>query len=493
MDSSPDDSSPTSDIDPYSNSTTTTTITNGRNLTYNIDSTRLAKPYLGGLIGYNATFQSKLIGARILYTANTIQRPLTQDEAQAISEHSARMVALAGDMTMLGILPGIWRAYSTRSTFRFPFNALKFEHPPGASSSTAEAAATTAAAAAAEGGGVGQPGQPEGTPEKELPKGRIFDKNRFLGLRGLNAQYAWHTCRGVSWVLMALFFSGFFAQSYAATVTSVHEAKDPRLEEVERLLSKRLKAQMQERWKRGRQSGSGKVVSSEESQSGNNAHGDVSDGGDDASPTAGDVSGWDEQTSAEMAALSGRGGSGGEYETGMISDAQMSREQANRERAAATTSSIRITRGGDRQGDQASSPTYVDDDDDGFIGGGGQRTENEETSPSTGARRATTPGYSSPASRRRARVDDTRDSTGEENGGGSAWERIRSQSSSSTGDHDPSLSSSGRDGWSTTPSSSSRGTSSRDDGIGSGEGGGEKGSVWARRRERAMNRSSREE
>ncbi len=474
----PPDTSPMSDTDPYSN------VSSSNAYSYDVNTSRLASPYLGRLIGYNTAFRTRILAARLNYTTNAIQRHLTPEEAQALSEHTARMIALAGDITVLGGLSGLWRAYATRSTFRFPFNALKFE------TSTSGAGAAAAAAGEAAGAEAGAHGGSGTTGSGETPKGRVFNPNRFLNLRGLNAQYAWHTCRGASYVLIAMAFSSFFAQSYSAAVTSVHEARDPRLEDVERRLIRNVKTAMEERRRRR----SGGVLP--QGQAGSGAENVYGDGNDDASPSAG--GGWDEQTAAEMAALSGRGRNAGEYESeaGMVSDEQMRREQQYRQRAAvASPSSIRRKGMMERSDQQAGSFN----DDDGFIGGG---TDYNDASPA-----ATTPStsaaYGSSASRRvgsRPRMEsrDDGETGGDGGGGGSAWDRLRQRSSSSSsGGYDQAASSSGRDGWMTT-SPSSASSSSRelppatDDMMGDGGGDeGEKKSAWAQRRQRALN-SSRE-
>ncbi len=156
-----------------------------------------------------------------------LQRPLTQDEIRALTEHSAHALYLLGNLSPFGLGLGFFRAYQTRAKFRFPFYQ---------------------------------------------PKSETFNSSRFLGLEGPSARTMWQLLRFGAYGSFGMFFGILFAANYAASVAAVRESRDPRLEHLQRAIMEKARSKIRRRM----------------GASASDARGDgTEDSSDDASPTSG--------------------------------------------------------------------------------------------------------------------------------------------------------------------------------------------------------------
>lgn len=144
---------------------------------------------------------NKMTTARIHQTQKLVQRPLTQSEVDAIAELGARMLSVASYGSPIGIVAGLYGAYRTASTFRFPLyqpNLDKFH--PGVFPST-------------------------------------------IGLiRGHRAIWAWHASRVLAYTILSGTISNIFMASYAATTATVKAQTDPRLKDVNAAIAQRIRS-----------------------------------------------------------------------------------------------------------------------------------------------------------------------------------------------------------------------------------------------------------
>jgi hypothetical protein len=192
------ESAPSSDADPYSDSQP------GNTIDYHIDTSRLPKPVpvIGRLLGYNDEFLLKFVGARVKVISEVLGRQPSQEEANAVAYYTAKNISIYSYGGPVGFAAGAWRAYGTRSTFRFPFY---------------------------------QPNLEKFRPDR-FPQG--------LGwVKGFNAVALWHAARTSSYVAFGMIFSRLLFISYGATTSAVGELSDPRL----KALTAAIKAQAQKR------------------------------------------------------------------------------------------------------------------------------------------------------------------------------------------------------------------------------------------------------
>jgi hypothetical protein len=237
------DSVPSSDADPYSDSQP------GGSVDYHINTSKLPKPIpiIGRLLGYNDEFLLNFVGARIVVISKILGRHPSQEEANAVAYYTAKNIAINSYGGPVGAAAGMWRAYDTRSTFRFPFY---------------------------------QPNLETFQPDK-FPQG--------LGwVKGFNAMTCWHAARASSYVVFGLIFSRFLFTSYGATTSAIGEVSDPRLKAV----TAAIQAEAQKR--KGSLPGMQGTPAPQERQLPNggrpaDAHYDRGEGSsqDDASPTGG--------------------------------------------------------------------------------------------------------------------------------------------------------------------------------------------------------------
>ncbi|KAL8730532.1 MAG: hypothetical protein Q9166_003985 [cf. Caloplaca sp. 2 TL-2023] len=266
--------------DPYDTNPQTSTDFTG------IDRSQLPKPLplIGPLFGYTDPYLSNLAMQRQHYHIEMIGRRLSQKEREAITFHtykSGRTLSVGMPMAF-GF--GMYRAYSTRENYRFPF--------------------------------FGDLKQPEGWWDGS--------KIRIMGqsvMEGSNARTLMHCLRASAYGSWALFLGRVFLSSYAGTVVAVGELRDPRLKDLLQAVKEKLKTQEGE-------PEAMKVQSKDPTGQGNTSVSDLwkrhrkdIGGVDDASPSA------------------GADGYGGDVERlggtnkGIMSDAQM-RVQETRQQAS---------------------------------------------------------------------------------------------------------------------------------------------------------------
>lgn len=105
---------PSSDLDPYSSSTSTT---------LNVDLSRYPKPLpiLGAFLGYSQERRARLVNRGIAQASQVLKRPPTQEEAEALAYYicSADRTIFFGAAT--GLFFGVYLARRGMPTFRFPF------------------------------------------------------------------------------------------------------------------------------------------------------------------------------------------------------------------------------------------------------------------------------------------------------------------------------------------------------------------------------------
>ena len=178
------DSAPPSDDDPYSSSET---LSAGN---YNIDRSQFPKPMpvIGSLLGYNDQLFAKVLQQKVQNASSHLKRPLGQDEASALAYWTAKQMSIISYGPPVGIAAGFWRAYSTASSFRFPF---------------------------------WQPNLEKLQPDAFPPKVAI--------LRGNRAVFAWHIMRGLAYGAVGNFVAQALFGSYSMSVAAVGELSDPRL------------------------------------------------------------------------------------------------------------------------------------------------------------------------------------------------------------------------------------------------------------------------
>lgn len=272
-----DYSSPTSDSDPYASSPDKVQIA--------IDVSQLPSsvPIFGPLFGWTTQNLINGIDGHVQRTSALLKRPVTADEATAIAYWTARSYAIASWGDPLGLAVGGWRAYQTRSTFRFPLVA------PNAATFNPERVSIFGA---------------------EL-------------VRGVWARTIWHGLRGGAYGIFGSWVGGLLVTSYALTTRAAGEQTDPRLREVQAKLMEVTRevvaaAARGERKREGRAVGqrgdpTGQGQRSAGELWGNHRRGI---GGDDASPTAGNAEGFDYGADSDDGRLARSDG-------GVLSDQQM--------------------------------------------------------------------------------------------------------------------------------------------------------------------------
>lgn len=174
-----DDFSPSSDNDKYDSSPQ-----EGQQV--EIDITRLPRPLpvLGPLFGFSEQRRMIVIGNSILHMCRIMQRPLTQDEATAVSYHVSKAFATESYGIPLGGMAGSFRAYQTRGTFKFPF---------------------------------------------VQPDLLTFNADKFGPLKNGLAKLSWHALRGITYAGLGGFIASAVIGSYAAAVAATSQRMDPRM------------------------------------------------------------------------------------------------------------------------------------------------------------------------------------------------------------------------------------------------------------------------
>ena len=185
------DDAPVSDNDPYASAEGE--VGDGNSQRYHVDISRLPRPIpvLGSFFGYNRELFQRTLDQKVKNLGNRIQRPLTHEEFDAFAYSTAKQISICSYGDPIGVAGGLWRAYGTAATFRFPFwqpNLEKFQtdvFPP-----------------------------------------------KLAVLKGNRAMMAWHALRMVTYGILGLQIGQILFGSYSMTVGAVGELSDPRLKGV---------------------------------------------------------------------------------------------------------------------------------------------------------------------------------------------------------------------------------------------------------------------
>ncbi|KAK6434481.1 hypothetical protein LTR95_009335 [Oleoguttula sp. CCFEE 5521] len=224
-DSFPSDAPPSSDLDPYASSSHTSTggayttipITPTQSITLNLN----GLPHPVGPLGLPAPQPAILTSAvqdSCRFAAQVLNRPATQQEAEAFAFHSAKSFRIASFGAPVGTALAMYQCFRTRKSFRFPGY----------------------------------------TPFKE---GSRFTSERFFNFGGRRALIMWHSSRALAYALLGSTLGSVFFGSYAISVSLVGRATDPRLKDFSEALRK-----MQQQGKSVREARAGMAKSASESQ-----------------------------------------------------------------------------------------------------------------------------------------------------------------------------------------------------------------------------------
>lgn len=192
-----DDGSPTSDGDLYDLPHQDDSGKSGH-IEVDVDTTNFPRPMpiLGALFGFTNTFYSKALHARFQSTMNHINRPLTQDEANALAYWTAKQISVMSYGGPIGVLGGAYQARRTMSNFRFPFYQPNLES----------------------------------FPKESWPSARMALQT------GPRATFIWHLSRFMCYGIVGNFLGAMFFASYAMSVTAVGELQDGRLKDMVKAL-----------------------------------------------------------------------------------------------------------------------------------------------------------------------------------------------------------------------------------------------------------------
>ncbi|KAL9101102.1 MAG: hypothetical protein Q9187_009280, partial [Circinaria calcarea] len=241
----PYDNTPTSDTDPYAFPNPDSPPPAKINI--NLSELPRPNPIIGGLFGYTDQRLINLIHRRVSHMAKNLQRNPTTDEATAIAYWTAKRLAIASWGKPLGLAAGLYRAYATRGTFRFPFVA---------------------------------------------PNPETFQPN-WVGIGGLEllrghaARSFWHAARGTSYGYLGMYAGYLIVAGYSTTVAVVGEILDPRLKEHTEIMKTTKPSELEKRRLDGvaNSTGQGQKTASELLKEHRESLGATQ--ADDASPSAG--------------------------------------------------------------------------------------------------------------------------------------------------------------------------------------------------------------
>ncbi|KAF2495807.1 hypothetical protein BU16DRAFT_617345 [Lophium mytilinum] len=174
-----DDPFPSDGGDPYSTASASTS---------SVDFSSLPRPVpiFGGFVGYsNRRIQAQTQEA-VKQAERVMNRPMTYEEATALSYIWAKKMSIASYGAALGASGAIYQAYRTRATFRYPF----------------------------------------WTPNPEK-----FNPNEFFFVKGALARRLFHTTRVIPYFILGRIVGGFFGESwgtfYAITQTRADAVLQP--------------------------------------------------------------------------------------------------------------------------------------------------------------------------------------------------------------------------------------------------------------------------
>ncbi|KAK5117327.1 hypothetical protein LTR62_005944 [Meristemomyces frigidus] len=203
---------PQSDPDPYENSNTSSSRAPGTwmRIEQNGIDNKTAAPVFLNLndlprrftllnAGPHPDFVIKGIQQQCFFVANTLQRPITQPEADALAFHFAKSIRMASYGAPVGAAIAGALAYRGRKTYRFP----------------------------------------GWSPFKE---GSKLSRESFGPFKGMQAKIAWHGTRIFAYSMVGMVLGQIFFGSYALSVSLAGRAMDPRLKDFNETLRERQKS-----------------------------------------------------------------------------------------------------------------------------------------------------------------------------------------------------------------------------------------------------------
>ncbi|KAI9761221.1 MAG: hypothetical protein M4579_001141 [Chaenotheca gracillima] len=171
------DSSPSSDEDPYSSASHKISSADDSTITHPL-------PILGPLFGYSTPDLINFINRRIEYESKILKRPMSKDEASAIAVWTSKAYSMTSYGPPTGLALGLYRAYSTQATYKFPFIS---KNPTA------------------------------------------FNPNKLWMLQGSSAQLGWHAFRWAAYASIGTWMGRTLAFSYALATRMTGEKSDKRL------------------------------------------------------------------------------------------------------------------------------------------------------------------------------------------------------------------------------------------------------------------------
>lgn len=190
---------PNSDVDPYASSSydspsssrssyspSSNQVSNGKGVSYRIDTTQLPKPFfLFNLSADNDKAMYRTIAENCAHAQNVLSRPLRQEEVDAIGFHFAKSLRIVSYGMPAGALIGSVYAYRGMGEYTFPF-------------------------------------------WKPKPDSK-FNPEVFGPLKGGIARTMWHVLRFNLYGFLGSVAGTLFFSTYATTVSAVGTGTDPRL------------------------------------------------------------------------------------------------------------------------------------------------------------------------------------------------------------------------------------------------------------------------
>lgn len=149
-------------------------------------------PLFGAVLGFNEKKYAEVLGTRIASARHMLKRRVTPEEVNALSYHTGKQLSILSYSSALGMAGGLYRAYSTTGTFRFPF----FQ------------------------------------PNPETFNANMFPTPSKAMLKGSRAILMWHILRYNAYLFIGKTVADLVVGSYAASVTVVGELSDPRLKDL---------------------------------------------------------------------------------------------------------------------------------------------------------------------------------------------------------------------------------------------------------------------
>ena len=97
--------------------------TSAEHVSYSVDTTHFPKPIpiFGPLFGFNNKRYERILTQQCKSIMSSLQRPPNQDETNAIAYLAAKQMKIMSYGVSGGFVAGMWRAYDTRASWKYPF------------------------------------------------------------------------------------------------------------------------------------------------------------------------------------------------------------------------------------------------------------------------------------------------------------------------------------------------------------------------------------